>query len=97
MTLSTGGEGRVRGTEQTIVNNIVLLEPQQIPVKCKKYEDKNHLTYSKHLNYTHAEWLGLYEKYCLGKHPPVSPDPEGIQNSPIVKDKKLKSDDRLFC
>jgi hypothetical protein len=53
-------------SELSIANNFVLLEPEQISLVCKKYEDKNRLTYSKHLNYTYAEWLHLYRHLCGG-------------------------------
>jgi hypothetical protein len=53
--------------DRSIANNLVLLEPEQIPLVCRKYADKSLPTYSQRLNYTHAEWCALYEAVCCNR------------------------------
>ena len=44
-----------------MLNNFVLLEPEQLKIRSLKY-DKDHTDL---IHYTHAEWFDLYEKYFL--------------------------------
>jgi WavE lipopolysaccharide synthesis len=60
-------------TDLTIVNNLVLLEPDQIPVCCLKYSDPNLAAYSKWFNYTHSQWLALYQRLCLSRYHEARP------------------------
>ncbi len=48
-------------TELTIVNNYVLLEPEQLKIRSLKY-NKDHTDL---IHYTNAEWFDLYEKNYL--------------------------------
>lgn len=77
-------DGSLDKTDMSIVNNIILLEPEQIPLTCIKYRDKNFLTYSKSINYTHSEWLDLYEKFYLKKYFPVHPAGSSPRFSPVI-------------
>ena len=54
-------------TELTIVNNFVLLEPEQLGIRSLKY-DKDHTDI---VHYTHSEWLELYEQYFLNQSFPL--------------------------
>ncbi len=61
-------EDNIVQSELTIVNNLVLLEHDQLPITCLKYADLNHNTYSKVFNYSYSQWLQMYQQYCLDKY-----------------------------
>ena len=62
-------EFAISNTEQSFVNNLVLLELEQFGVESVKYFNRKN--YWKENNvllwvmcYSHSEWLKLYEQYC---------------------------------
>ncbi|VTU00943.1 WavE lipopolysaccharide synthesis OS=Flavobacterium johnsoniae (strain ATCC 17061 / DSM 2064 / UW101) GN=Fjoh_0346 PE=4 SV=1: WavE [Gemmataceae bacterium] len=58
----------VRLTELTFANNLILADEDRVGVRFCKYRQPRHYTLS---SYSHAEWVGLYRRYCDPAHPAV--------------------------